>query len=156
MSILLLLLVGVTMNVRAVTDSDALIETTDKDQSSKDSQQDEPQETITHLDFFSAFSLVNIQLHWRDIHTGLKDDVKDAEANENQNELALEEAEIFSMWDKAQTVPVSPIITTKIDVVPISTYRTISGATHFIYSQTTQRASTIAFILNCGTYPKSC
>jgi hypothetical protein len=156
MSILLLLLVGVTVNVRAGVDSEALEQkTTDQGQSDKESEQ-EPLETISQLDFFGAFSLLNIQLHWRDLHIGLNDDIKDAESALNQTELSLEEVETLFIEDNEQIAPPSPIITTAISVVPLSTYRTIGGTTDFICSQNTQRASTIAFILNCGTYPKSC
>ena len=154
MSILLLLLVGVNMNVRASVASGELVQkSTDKEQSDKESQQ-EPKETITELDFFGAFSLVNIQLQWRDLHGGLNDEVTDVES-ENPKELTLEEVETLSLEVKERFVPVSPIINNGEAVIPVSAYPTVCDNTHSICSENKQSARTIAYILNCGTYPLS-
>ncbi len=155
---ILLLLVGVNMHAIAGSDSEALVQkATDKEKSDKESQEREPEETITKLDFFGAFSLVNTQLQWRDFPIGLNDDeATDAVSSVNPKELPFEEIGTFSIEDNEQIAPTSTIITPRVDVVPVSSYRTLNGTTHFIYSQNTQRSSTIAYILNCGTYPLSC
>lgn len=157
LSILFFLLVGVNMNVRAGIDSDELLQkSTDKEQSDKESQQQEPKETISRLDFFSAFSLVNVQLQWRDYHIGLNDEVTDVDSSTNPKELFLNKIETLPLELEGQIVPTSPIINTSDAIVPISTYRTLDGTSDFICSQNKQSASTIAYIQNCGTYPLSC
>lgn len=157
MSALFLLLVGVDMNVRASIDSAELVqESTDKEQSDKGPQQQESEETISHLDFFSAFSLVNTQLQWRDFNIGLIDEITEVESSVNRKELSLEEVKTLPFELRKKVVPSSPITNSGHTVVPVSTYRTISGKAHFICYQNKQRSSTIAYILNCGTYPLIC
>jgi hypothetical protein len=151
----LFLLVGANMTVRASVNSDEQpLKSTDKDQSEKESQEQESDKTISQLDFFGAFSLVNIQLQWRDIYSGASDDMDDEESSENKKELSLEEA--LSLEVNEQIIPNSLTATTATSIIPVSTYRTIDGKVHFTCSQNKQVTNTIAYILNCGTYPKSC
>ena len=156
MSVLFLLFVGMNKNVRAAINSAKVIQkSTDKDQSEKESQEHEPEESIDQLDFFGAFSLVNVQLQWRDLESGLSDEEAEAESSINQKELYLEHLEQTSS-DEVQVVSNSLAIITGNDVLPIGVFRTIDGKTHFLCNQNKQSESTIAYILNCGTYPKSC
>ncbi len=155
LSILFLLLVGVNMHAIAGSDSQGLVQKA-TEKSDKESQEQEPKETITKLDFFGAFSLVNTQLQWRDFPIGLNDENTDAASSVNPKELPFEEIGTFPIEDNEQIAPTSTIINTGFDLVLVSSYRTLNGSTHFIYSQNKQRSSTIAYILNCGTYPLSC
>ncbi|PHR30403.1 MAG: hypothetical protein COA38_10140 [Fluviicola sp.] len=156
LSILLLLLVGVDMNVRAGIDSsDSIQRETDKEQSDKEPQQRESDVTISQLDFFGAFSLVNTQLQWRDYHIALNDEGADVELSTNPKELFLNKIDILPLELEGQIVPTSPIINTGDAIILVSTYRTLDGTSDFICSQNKQSASTIAYIQNCGTYPLS-
>lgn len=152
----LLLLVGVNINAIAGVDVDEVIlNETDKEQSGDESQEHEPEETITELDFFGAFSLVNVQLQWRDLHISLNDEAANSESSVNKTELSLEEVENVSSGDQDQITP-SSIINNGVVPLPVSTYRTIDGKVRFKCDQNKQNVSTIAYILNCGTYPQSC
>lgn len=156
LSILLLLLVGVDMNVRAGIDSsDSIQREIDKEQSDEEPQQRESDVTISQLDFFGAFSLVNTQLQWRDYHIALNDEESDVELSTNPKELFLNKIEILPLELEGQIVPTSPIINTGDAIILVSTYRTLDGTSDFICSQNKQSASTIAYIQNCGTYPLS-
>ncbi len=153
----LLLLFGVNSNVRANVDSNKSIQKAkDKGESEKESQEREHKETITELDFFGAFSLVNVQLQWRDLHIGLIDEAKCSKSKINRKQLPLEEVKTLPLEINEQVAPSSPIVHTGGNVIPIFTYRAVDGTTHFIYHQTKQHTSIIAYILNCGTYPLSC
>lgn len=155
-SVLFFLLVGMNTNVRASVDTKELIEESTQKGQSENESQNESEEQITHLDFFGAFSLVNVQLQWRDYYAELDDEVSDSESSDNQKELYLEKVESLSSNDEDQAVSASPIIGSAIAVIPVSTFRTIDGVAHFTCLQNKQSANTIAYILNCGTYPKSC
>lgn len=158
MSILFLLIFGVTLNVHASDDSKLNdSKSTEKEHSdSDDDSEQEPQETISQLDFFGAFSLVNIQLHWRDLYIGINDDVTDKASDVTEKERVLEEVETLTLEVNEQIAPVSSIITTINNTIPIPAYRSIDGTTNFYCGQNTQRASTIAYIYYCGTHPLSC
>lgn len=157
MSAFFLLLVGVNSNVRAAVNAGKLVQNgTDEDQSEKDSQDHEPKETITELDFFGAFSLVNVQLQWRDFHSGLKDELTDSKRLANKKDLSSEEVKTLNLELDEQVVAASPVIITSLAVVPVSAYRTIDGTTNFKCSQNKQHARTIAYILSCATHPTSC
>lgn len=150
-SALILLLVGLDMNVRAAVDSKKVTSTADD--SKKESKKQESQEIITDLDFFGAFSLVNIQLQWRDLSSVLNNESTDAESSINPIALSLEEVEKLVLGENGQIVPVSPIINKSLAVIPTRTFRSIDGKTHFIYTQTKQCMRTIAYIQNCSTLP---
>jgi hypothetical protein len=155
MSMFLFLLVGANMNVRASVNSDKqLLKSTDKDESENESQEHKSDKSISQLDFFGAFSLVNMQLQWRDLHSGLNDGIDDEESSENKEEISLEE-EVLSLEMNEQIIPTSLTATTATSTIPVSTYRTIDGKVYFTSFQNKQVTSTIAYILNCGTYPKS-
>ena len=155
---LLLLLVGVGMNVRAgVAAPNGAQETTEKEQESdRESQQQESKLVLTELNFFDAFSLVNIQLQWRDLHLEADGGVTDLESLLNADDHSSEEIELLSLDRENTALPISSPVKSNYAVVlvgecPISKY-----TTHFIHTPNKQNASTIAFILNCGTYPSSC
>ncbi len=152
----LLLLVGVNVDAIAGVDSTDLVQNeTDKEQPGNGPQH-ESEESITELDFFGAFSLVNIQLQWRDLDIGLNAEEAEAESSVNQLELPLIEVEKLSTDNQDQITPLSSLINNEITVIPVCTYRTITESVDFICSHNKQVTSTIAYILNCGTYPLSC
>ena len=157
MSALILLVVGLDMNVRAALDSKKLVQkTADKDESEKESDHHNSKETISSIDFFGAFSLVNVQLQWRDLHIVLKDELGNSTASVNPTGLSIEEVETLTLEVADQSVPTSPVITNSLSVFPIGTYRDIDGTTHFSCYHNKQTLSTITYILNCATHPTSC
>lgn len=153
-SALILLLVGLDMNVRAAVDSKKVnSKSTEKDDSEKDSNDHEPKETITDLDFFGAFSLVNIQLQWRDLSSVLNNEATAAESSINPIALSLQEVENLALDVQGKTLPVSASTNSALEVIPSRTFRSIDGNTHFIHIQNKQSTSTIAYIQNCSTLP---
>lgn len=153
-SALILLLVGLDMNVRAAVDAKKVnSKSTQKKDSEKDSKEQEPQEIITHLDFFSAFSLVNVQLQWRDLSSVLNNESTDAESTINSNALSLLAVVDLTLEGKSQLASSPSIVKSNLEVIPTSIFRVINGKTHVIYSRSAQIKRTIAYIQNCATYP---
>lgn len=157
MSFLLLLLVGVDMNVRAANDSNKSIQkASDEENSEKESQDREPKETISKLDFFGAFSLVNIQLQWRDLHIGSSQEATTAKSSLGQKlQLKVEEKNL-SVVAKKNVVQSTSIFTENIELLPGGIYCTIIGSTYVKAINNAQQIRMIAYIYHCGTYPESC
>ena len=155
-SALILLLVGLDMNVRAAVDSKKVnSKSTEKDESKKKSNEHEPKEIITDLDFFGAFSLVNIQLQWRDLSSVLNNEATDAESSINPIGLSLQELENLALDVQGKTLPASASINSALEVIPTRTFRSIDGNSHFIHIQNKQCINTIAYIQNCSTLPQN-
>lgn len=155
-SFIFILLVGVNSNARASVTTNKLIEnSTDENQSENQSPEQEPTEIITDLDFFGAFSLVNVQLQWRDLCVDLSKEESDSDSSLDPKELYVDGVEFFSFSANDEIISTPAIIKTG-SVVPVCTYRTLNGKVNFISAQRKQSVRTIAYILNCGTYPKSC
>ena len=156
-SMLLLLLVGVGINVRAaVAASNGVQKTTDQGQESdKESENKETKLVLTELDFFDAFSLVNIQLQWRDLHLEADQELTELESAET-NEHSSEKIELVSLDRENTLLPVSLPIKSNYAIVLAGECPITKCETHFIHHLNLQKASTIAYILNCGTYPSSC
>lgn len=150
-STIALLLVGLDMNVRAADISRKVVsKSTEKDDSEKESKDKEPQEIITHLDFFGAFSLFNVQLHWRDLSSAVNNESEEAKSSIDPSVFSLREVKRLLSGGNDQLVSAFPIITKSGEVIPAHIFRAIDGKTHFIYAQNKQSRSTIAYIQNCS------
>ena len=153
-SALILLLVGLDMNVRAAVDSKkADAKSSEKDDSEKESEEKQSQEVITNLDFFGAFSLVNIQLQWRDLSSMLNNESTDAKFSSDPIKRSLQELQKRSLDGKGKILVPAHSFYTGSGVIPTSIFQPIDGKTHFIYTQNKQIKSTIAYIQNCSVYP---
>ena len=110
-------------------------------------------EIITDLDFFGAFSLVNVQLQWRDITADLGEEESDSDELWNSKEMFVEATELSS--DTGLNDLSTPVVISITNFfVPLSALRTQDKA-DFTFNQSEQNAQTIAYIQNCGTYIKS-
>ncbi len=157
MSFLFFLLVGMNSNARAsVAESELLENSTDENQSDKESKDQESGEIITHLDFFGAFSLVNIQLQWRDLYVDLNKEESGSDSSFDPNEIFVDGVEYFSLTTSDEFQSASAILNIGISLLPVTTYRSVDGKMNTTPVQSEQSIRTIAYILNCGTYPKSC
>ena len=157
MSFLFLLLAGMNSNARASVAANEKIEnSTDENQSNKESKEHESGEIITHLDFFGAFSLVNIQLQWRDLYVDLSEEESDSDSSFDPNEIFVERADFFSLTTSDEFQSATTILNIGMSLVPVTTYRSVDGKVNDTPVQSEQNTRTIAYILNCGTYPKSC
>ncbi|MDG1332554.1 MAG: hypothetical protein P8P74_09505 [Crocinitomicaceae bacterium] len=157
MSFLFLLLVGMNSNARAsVAVNDAIENSTDDDQSNEEAPEHEPGEMITNLDFFGAFSLVNVQLQWRDLFVDLTEDESDSDSAIDPNELFVDGIDFFSLTTSDEFQSAAAIVNIGITLIPETTYRSVDGKVNADPILSEQSMRTIAYILNCGTYPKSC
>lgn len=155
MSILLLFLAAVNLPVRAGIDVKKSNKKTEgKGQSEKDQQQDESKESITELDFFSAFSLVNIQLQWRDLHVGQQNDLNDLESTSQSKGLSFDEVSNWNWEDEAQHAPSNAFVPAEDALFIWITQHNALTRSSLFCSQNNQLVSTIAYIQNCGTYPQ--
>ncbi len=123
----------------------------DQDSSNEGDVDGKPIETVVQLDVFQAISLVNAQLRWKDYHSenprlsrsGLfsKKQIVEVRQSEETTELfdiqsvaialpGIENNFAFTVWSECK------------DEVNVSTQRNLK-----------EHESTIAFMLNCGTYP---
>lgn len=153
-SAIILLLVGMDMNVRAAIDSKkADSKSTEKGDSKKKSGEKQPQEVITNLDFFGAFSLVNIQLQWRDLSSMLNNESTDAEFSLDPIKRSLQELEKLSLDGNGKVLAPAFGIHANCSVIPTRIFRPIDGKTHFIDTENKQVKNTIAFIQHCSIYP---
>ncbi len=154
-SAFVLLLVGLDMNVRAAVSSKKIhSKSTEKDDSKKESNEQEPREIITHLDFFGAFSLVNVQLQWRDLNSILNTESKAAKSSFDPDARSFRGFKKFSLDGNGQIA--ATVSSTRQEVIPVRIFRVIDGNTHFIYTQNKQSRSTIAYIQNCSIDPYQC
>jgi hypothetical protein len=152
-SILFFLLVGINANARAAADSKELIEKSTQKDNSGDESQHEPEEQITQLDFFGAFSLVNVQLQWRDLSADLNEEESDSDELWNSKEVFVDAVELFT--DAGSNALPSPVvISTTNFFVPFSVSR-VNNKVDLNFNPSEQNAQTIAYIQNCGTYLKS-
>ena len=92
----------------------------DDNQSGKESKEDEPGEIITDLDFFGAFSLVNVQLQWRDLSADLDKKESDSEDLWNPKELFVDAVELFSNGTVNDVLPTPSFIAIKNFFVPLA------------------------------------
>ena len=158
-SAIILLLVGMDMNVRAAIDTKkASSKSTEKEDSEKksddkESNDKESKEKITKLDFFGAFSLVNIQLQWRDLSSVLNNESTDANASPDPIKRSLQELQKLSSDGKNKLVSPSPNLNAFCGVIPVGIFQPIDGKPHFTCSQNKQIRLTIAYIQHCSVYP---
>lgn len=110
---------------------------------------DEPKEAINRLDLFHAFSLVNAQLRWKEFYIeknvkSIRDLAKTQHIEqENSKDLsALVDVQIqavqFPAPKSGLLISLEAHLETNVSAFP----RSLKN-----------QASTIAYILNCGTYP---
>ncbi|MCR9173128.1 MAG: hypothetical protein NXI10_11575 [bacterium] len=153
-SLIFLLFVGSGSYARTFTEqaSTQKSSTEEKQEKSKDSSDEngEPNETAVQLDVFQAISLVNAQLRWKDYHaenyrnsrtllSSKKLDVKELQSDES--------VELFDLFGNAALLPAAEnqliqVLWSSTSVVKATSQRSLKT-----------QENTIAFILNCGTYP---
>jgi hypothetical protein len=110
---------------------------------------DEPKETINRLDLFHAFSLVNAQLRWKEFY--IEKNVKSIhDLAKTQNIEQQNSDDLLELFD-------SPI---QIAALPTPNPSLFISTEDFQETHVSDfprclnyHASTIAYILNCGTYP---
>lgn len=153
-SFLFLLLAGMNSSVRASVNVAEELQTADT-KSKGDAQDHESEEIITHLDFFSAFSLVNVQLQWRDLHIGLNDEVTNAESSANQKERSIENVEWLSLDEDTHVVSTPVVIPNELLFAQVSLFSKDEKLPS-ILTESKQRKQTINYIQNSGTYPTRC
>ncbi len=152
-SLLLLLIFGVNENAWAGVDANEEVASPASSEKSDDkSQNEEENEKITDWDFFGAFSLVNVQLQWRDLHLGVVNEPTQTESSEGHQDISFEVAVTDFFKGKDQLVPVAVLPSLPFFAVRSS----FSGANEYLKSScdyNAQSEQTIAYIQNCGTYP---
>ncbi|GAB5417790.1 MAG: hypothetical protein Crog4KO_24610 [Crocinitomicaceae bacterium] len=115
----------------------------------KDDFDDEQHGTVPQIDLFQAFSLVNVQLRWKDFHEE-KTEKSFRKAAKKQN-LEINEAvatsELFQADQLTAALPISN------NVFYISGECDDETVVATLPGNLQIQANTIAFILNCGTYP---
>jgi len=119
----------------------------EKDEKSEDDSK--PAESAVELDVFQAISLVNSQLRWKDFHAEnsrssrllLSSKHLKAEVRESN-----EQTELFNGYEVAILAPFT-------NNWIVFAYPTEIAATSSVERSLTVQENTIAFILNCGTYP---
>jgi len=155
-SFLFLLLVGMNSNARAsVKGTDAVENSADNQQSKKDSKEQSSGEIITDLDFFGAFSLVNVQLQWRDLVADLNEEDADSNPSFDPNEIFVEESQFFlPSVEKERHANHVAIVEEAIQFRLVAVHK-VQHDVRFASISNEQQELTIAYIQNCGTYPKS-
>lgn len=123
----------------------------DKQEKNNDSEEDDkPVESAVQLDVFQAISLVNSQLRWKDFHAeNARSSRLLFSSKKLKSEVRTSDASV-EMFDVQSAAVVLPTISSDW-IVAVWLDETITTST-FQRSLTIQE-NTIAFILNCGTYP---
>lgn len=151
-SFLLLLIFGVNENAWAgVQASEEVAEATSQKESKSKSSEEEKNEKFTDWDFFGAFSLVNIQLQWRDHYNGLITEPTQTESSVGQKDVSFETVatDYFNHQAQAPILSNAPVANI---FLPVSSYRIANEILQFSCKQNVQVEQIIAFIQNCGTY----
>lgn len=144
-------------NARASVAANELIENSSgDDESNNESKEHDSGEIITDLDFFGAFSLVNIQLQWKDFFIDLNEEESDSDSSSNPKELFVNDVDVMSSATNDESLPTPSVLAKEIDLLSLTAYRSVDDLRKPISIQRKQGIQTIAYILNCGTYPKSC
>ena len=150
-SLLLLLIFGVNENVWAGANTNKKVQEKVDDQSTSESPEEEENETFTDWDFFGAFSLVNIQLQWRDHYSGVISEPTQTESSEGHQKTQFE-AVSTDVCNGSDLAPINAVIPVRTSIVPLTSYRVVNEALPFSREHTLQFEHIIAYIQNCGTY----
>lgn len=156
LSLLFLLLFGAGNSAKASSGMSVLAkklaDKEGKNQSGETGELPKSQEKATGIDFFGAFSLVNVQLQWRDLHADLNDESTEVESltkglNVSQNEVETSLKDVDVM-----------IATEVVSSIRVDFPSALAANQSLVDSQNRnqQTIRTIAYILNCGTYPHVC
>lgn len=159
-SFVLSLLMGV--GAKAMTHSDKqapaaklnkkLSKETKQENDSQDEDSSEiPTEKITKLDFFGAFSLVNVQLQWRDLHASPSTELSLHGIEAKSGKVIVDE--VSSTFDSDQKASNPAIAGVRVE----HTYalnRSWADA-QSVSAVSRQKRKIIDYILNSGTYPIS-
>lgn len=153
-SFLLLLIFGVNENVWASADAKKEVSQQPKDEQSEgNSQQEEENEKITEWDFFGAFSLVNVQLQWRDLHLGVVEEPTQTESSEGQRDISFEAVVTDFFAGDSQDLPL-PVVVSTPSVIAKSCCQVFTTLTNYTCDHNVQSEQTIFYIQNSGTYPE--
>lgn len=121
-----------------------------EEESSEENEVDgKPFETVVQLDVFQAISLVNAQLRWKDYHAENSRQARSFFSKKQNLEVGQSEdvTEFFNLQSVALGLP-------EIEQTFIfSIWPTMAAPISDIEGSRNAQDLTIAFILNCGTYP---
>ncbi|GEM_PF-3647525 len=141
--------VGSVLSANAHSSDKALLKNEGDRHSDDQPSQDQPQESFSELDFFGAFSLVNIQLQWRDLHMVSNQEATDAESVVK----FIDQVEWVkvTLLDASYSYFISPANVTTQVAFTSNTSKVEVDFTEPAFLN--QKTGLIAYILNCGTYP---
>jgi hypothetical protein len=119
----------------------------------KDKSKDEnekPVESAVQLDVFKAISLVNSQLRWKDYHA---EKSQSSRLLFSSKKLKTEKEQSFEHSEKIDGHWAPAVIPYTNSKWIITIWSVDADAASFVERNLSIQESTIAFILNCGTYP---
>jgi len=121
-----------------------------EDSSESENQADGPKEEVYQLNLYQAFSLANVQLKWKDFHyekSAKSFRILPVEKKVAQSQIQKDDTDIFGQLTLALPgAGIGAFVLTETTVERVFTTQPSQGKYH---------SKTIAYILNCGTYPLS-
>lgn len=155
MSLLFLLILGAGNSAKASTDLSAKAgvgnesQSTEK-QSGEEGKLGDSQDKAMAIDFFGVFSLMNVQLQWRDLYVSYSEEIVKDESLIKR--LGVEqEAKTTELYHAGNTT-VAPVTVAASPMHFLTAETQLKENTSFKTAKNQQIVRTIAYILNCGTY----
>ncbi|XOV67384.1 MAG: hypothetical protein ACFHU9_17345 [Fluviicola sp.] len=116
---------------------------------SKD-ENEKPVESAVQLDVFKAISLVNSQLRWKDYHA---EKAQNSRLLFSSKKLKTEAKQVYDHSEKLDGFSPSASLPNSNSEWVVVIWADEVNASNTVRRNLSVQESTIAFILNCGTYP---